>query len=68
MGLGSGIVRGLAGAIALGMAATQPVQAQTASYEATFDSVLGSETRAPRTFEAVYQSGFERQVAPRAAT
>ena len=63
MGLGSGIVRGLAGAIALGMAATQPVQAQTASYEATFDSVLGTETRAPRTFEAVYQSGFERQVA-----
>lgn len=63
MVVGSRFMRVLAGALALGLAAVQPVQAQTANFEAAFDSALGTETRAPRTFEAVYESGFERQIA-----
>lgn len=55
-------MRGLAGACALGLAMVQPVQAQTTNFEAAFDNALGTETRAPRTFEAVYESGFERQI------
>jgi len=55
-------MRGLAGAFAFGLAVVQPVQAQTTNYEAVFDNVLGTETRAPRTFQAVYESGFERQI------
>lgn len=56
-------MRGLAGAFAFGLAVVQPVQAQTTNYEAVFDNVLGTETRAPRTFEAVYETGFERKLA-----
>ena len=63
MALGSRIAKGLAGAFALGLAATQPVQAQTANFEAVFDTTFGTESRAPRTFEAVYESGFEQRVA-----
>ncbi|MGV2497535.1 serine hydrolase [Pelagerythrobacter aerophilus] len=55
-------MRGLAGAFALGLAVAQPVQAQTTNYEAVFDNVLGTEARTPRTFEAVYETGFERQI------
>lgn len=55
-------MRGLAGAFAFGLAVVQPVQAQTTNFEAVFDNVLGTETRAPRTFQAVYETGFERQI------
>ncbi|RXZ64940.1 class A beta-lactamase [Pelagerythrobacter rhizovicinus] len=56
-------MRGLAGAFAFGLVVAQPAQAQTTSFEATFDSALGTETRAPRTFEAVYETGFKQQIA-----
>ncbi|WP_374406784.1 serine hydrolase [Pelagerythrobacter sp.] len=63
MALGSRIARVLAGALALGLAATQPAYAQPANFEAAFDSTFGTEQRAPQTFEAVYQSGFEQRIA-----
>ncbi|WP_338446586.1 serine hydrolase [Pelagerythrobacter marensis] len=66
MALGSHITKtltGLAAALALGLTAFQPAQAQTADFNAMFDSVLGTEARAPQTFEAVYQSGFEQRLA-----
>lgn len=55
-------MRGLAGAFAFGLAVVQPVQAQTTNFEAAFDNALGTEARAPRTFQAVYETGFERQI------
>lgn len=60
--IGARALAGLAGALALGMAAV-PAQAQSTNFEAMFDSALGTETRAPRTFEAVYQTGFEQRIA-----
>lgn len=63
MALGSRIMRGLAGAFAFALAAVQPVQAQTTNFEAVFDDTFGTEARAPRTFEAVYETGFERKIA-----
>lgn len=63
MAMGSRFVRGLAAALALGLAATQPVQAQTTNFEAAFDTALGTDARAPRTFEAIYESGFEQRIA-----
>ena len=50
-----------AGAMALGL----PVgaQAQDAGYTAQFDQVLGTEVRAPQSFDAVYDSQLEKNVA-----
>ncbi len=55
-------------AIALAAAALpfSPVAAQNAqgvSLEAQFDSMLGTEVRTPQSFEAVYDTPFERQLA-----
>ena len=40
-----------------------PAAAQQLSLEAQFDSTLGTEVRSPQTFEAVYETSFERRVA-----
>lgn len=44
------------------LAFTTPVQAQN-NLEADFDSAFGTQKRAPQTFAAQYQGGFERQIA-----
>lgn len=40
-----------------------PAAAQTVPLEAKFDTILGTEARAPRTFEARYETDFERRIA-----
>ncbi|MCD1622446.1 serine hydrolase [Citromicrobium bathyomarinum] len=56
-----------AGALAQAPAAAQDAQSASldaqVSLESQFDSMLGTELRAPKTFEATYDSSFERQVA-----
>ncbi|MCP9221526.1 class A beta-lactamase-related serine hydrolase [Erythrobacter sp. LQ02-29] len=47
-------------ALAIG---TVPAAAQTTNLEASFDSMLGTEVRAPRSFEAVYDTDFARRIA-----
>ena len=53
---------GLAAAAAL-VAATAPTHAQNTQLEASFDSLLGTDVRAPQTFDAVYDTSFERRIA-----
>lgn len=60
---GLGIFGRFGFAAALGLAALAPAQAQTANFEAAFDRTFGTEARAPQTFDAVYESSFERQLA-----
>lgn len=50
-------------ALALGTLAAPASYAQNHNFEAAFDSTFGTETRAPRTFEAVYDTALERQIA-----
>ncbi len=50
-----------AGAAAL--VAISPAHAQSTQLEATFDSVLGTDVRAPQPFDAVYDTSFERRIA-----
>ena len=50
----------LLAAFALG---TVPAAAQTTELSAHFDNTLGTELRAPQTFEAIYASGFEQRIA-----
>ena len=64
------MLRKLGSTFALALAAaTLPVSPAAAdtpnrvSLEAQFDSMLGTELRAPQSFEAVYESPFERQLA-----
>ncbi len=56
-----------AGAMALGMPAqaqTQaPAQAKTVEFEALFDNMLGTQPRAPQSFNAVYDSALQQRVA-----
>ncbi|MEM6909397.1 MAG: serine hydrolase [Pseudomonadota bacterium] len=40
-----------------------PANAQTTDLLASFDQTLGTEVRAPTTFEAVYNTGFEQRIA-----
>lgn len=49
-------------AIALGLAAAPAAQAQS-NFEAAFDSTFGTETRAPKSFDAVYETPLEQQIA-----
>ena len=62
MGLGIGRI---GAALALSLAAFAPLQAnaQTVDFEAAFDRSLGTDVRAPKTFEAVYDSSLERRIA-----
>ena len=61
------MLRKLGSTFALALAASAlpfaPASAQQVSLEAQFDSMLGTEVRAPQSFEAVYDSPFERQIA-----
>lgn len=50
-------------ALATLAATALPAQAQTASLEASFDRVLGTEVRTPPSFDAIYETSFERQIA-----
>ncbi|MXP48137.1 serine hydrolase [Altererythrobacter luteolus] len=60
---GLGILGRFGFAAALGLTALAPAQAQTANFESAFDRTFGTEPRAPQTFDAVYESSFERQLA-----
>ena len=53
-------VAGIATALALSAAT---LSAQSNDLEAAFDSAFGTEIRAPQTFEAVYETSFERRIA-----
>ena len=61
------MLRKLGSTFALALAAAAlplaPAVAQQVSLEAQFDSTLGTQVRAPQSFEAVYDTPFERQVA-----
>ena len=50
-------------ALALGFGGASAALAQTQDFEAAFDRALGTELRAPQTFEAVYETSFERRIA-----
>lgn len=50
-------------ALALGFGSASAALAQTQDFEAAFDRALGTEQRTPQTFEAVYETSFERRIA-----
>jgi beta-lactamase class A len=58
----SRIARALA-PLALAFAATAPAHANDSTLEASFDQVIGTESRAPRDFTPDYSNPFERQIA-----
>jgi len=49
--------------LALGLAIAPAAQAQDADFMSAFDSTLGTKVSAPERFDAVYESGFEQQIA-----
>jgi beta-lactamase class A len=55
-----GAAAALAGA---SLAGTGPAGAQNTDFEAAFDRSLGTQTRAPQDFSAVYEGSLERQIA-----
>lgn len=62
--MGLGLTGRLGAAIALAWAAASPAQAEANDrFEATFDSVLGTEVRAPERFDAIYSSPLEQRIA-----
>ena len=50
----------LAGGLAM---VASPALGQTTDLEADFDSAFGTDVRAPESFEAVYETSFERRIA-----
>lgn len=61
--MGLGLFGRLTAAIVLGAASLgAPAQAQT-NFEASFDTALGTEQRAPRDFTAHYDTSLERRIA-----
>ncbi|MFZ9396547.1 MAG: serine hydrolase, partial [Erythrobacter sp.] len=50
-------------ALALAVSGAAPALAQSQDFEAAFDRTLGTERRAPQTFDAVYQTSLERRIA-----
>jgi beta-lactamase class A len=58
----SRIARALA-PLALAFVATAPAHANNSTLEASFDQVIGTESRAPRDFTPDYSNPFERQIA-----
>lgn len=50
-------------ALALGLGVPGTVQAQSGDLFAQFDNTLGTEKRAPQSFDAVYDTRFEQQIA-----
>lgn len=49
--------------VALAVAFSIPVSAQTNELEASFDDAFGTELREPQTFEAIYSNGFGQRIA-----
>ena len=59
-----GRIRAIFTAIAAIVFATNSIaHAQTTELNAAFDRTLGTELRSPQTFEAVYETSFERRIA-----
>lgn len=56
----SAFATGLVAALA---AAAMPAAAQTDELQSSFDRALGTELRAPQSFEALYASSFEQRIA-----
>ncbi|QZD94393.1 serine hydrolase [Qipengyuania gelatinilytica] len=52
-----------AGAMALGLPGAAHAQAQQSTYQSQFDSLLGTEMRAPQDFDAVYDNELEERIA-----
>jgi beta-lactamase class A len=50
-------------ALALGFSAVAPAHAGENDFAAAFDATLGTEVRKPQSFDAVYDSAFERTLA-----
>lgn len=46
----------------LSLSLSTPGQAQTSDYTAQFDQVLGTEIRAPKSFDAVYDTALEQRI------
>ena len=55
--------RTLLACTALLSAIAAPAHADTTALEASFDSAFGTEMREPVSFEAIYETGFEEQIA-----
>lgn len=53
----------LLSSLALILAFAGPAQADKRDLDASFDSAFGTEMRSPTTFEAIYATGFEQQIA-----
>lgn len=49
-------------AMALGVVAAPAAQANTEDFQSAFDSAFGTEERAPKTFDAVYDTDLERRI------
>ncbi|MEL6878293.1 MAG: serine hydrolase [Pseudomonadota bacterium] len=49
--------------IAASLLASSPAAAQGNELQASFDNALGTEVRDPQSFEAIYETGFERRIA-----
>lgn len=60
--MGKGIIASIAAAVALAVSAPA-FAASGEALEASFDSALGTEVRAPKTFDAVYSSDLEQRIA-----
>ncbi len=50
-------------AVALAFAGATPALADGVDFEAAFDSTFGTDNRAPRSFDAVYEPGLETRIA-----
>jgi len=53
----------LLAAAALALGGIAPAYAQTSDFNAAFDRALGTEARSPQSFDAIYDTSFERRVA-----
>jgi beta-lactamase class A len=53
----------IATSLALALAGVTPAQAREGDLEAQFDTVFGTEIRAPRDYNATYEGAFEQKVA-----
>lgn len=61
--MGLGLSARLAAAFALALAGVAPAHANDTNFQAAFDSALGTEVRAPQSFDARYNSLLERRIA-----
>ncbi len=52
-----------AAAAVLALAQAAPAKADRVEFEAAFDRTLGTEARAPQSFDAIYSTGFEAHLA-----